>query len=368
MRAESEVAESMPGSRLTGSGGRTGGERLGDLLSSVVEDRPHRTAANVDWRSRAFVTAVEGRRDRGRASAERPRAGAILAATALCAAAGLGLAMWPIMAASMRHVQTARMAASEPQQAQAAASSQSRAQVAQTTTVPNGGSPVAAPASAGQRVPAGTAATTPIGTPTPAVTQSTTGAATPTATTGIPAAVTSGPRPAVAAAAVAPAPVTWANQQVVGPSAVSGSWSSLSQGGYPNFQGAIRWTTSSAGTATWTLGATSGGQRWDQVRVQVWIPDKMAGAWVRYTVTATNGGSTVSHSFDVAQQPTSGWYWLRDKSVSTFSNGSATQRNGSISVRMTYLKPYTGSAADATCINASLCTAMAASQVTFQWS
>ncbi len=260
------------------------GERLGDALMNAVQHRRSgHAAATLDWRSRAFVAALEGRRERGRGPAERPRIGAVLAATAVCAAVALGVAAWPALVSSGRSAGQARVT-----------------------------------------------------------------------TTGTPAAQT---------------PATFAHQQVAGPGAgstfgLSGQWNALPGGGYPGFQGAIDWTTSPASTATWSLGPTSGGTRWDAVRVQVWVPGQHAGAWVRYTVTATAEGASQSRSFDVAQQTASGWVTL----PGTFTVGTQTKRTGSIEVHMTYLRPYVGPAADATCTSAGVCPAMAAGQVAFQWS
>ena len=267
------------------SGDRGGaGERLGEALMNAVENRRSGpAAASLDRGSRAFVAAVEGRRERGRAPAERPRLGALVAATALCAAVVLGAAAWPALVSN--------------------AQGGSRARV-ETKVTP-----------------------------------------------------------------AAQAPVTFAHQLIAGPGAGSsfglgGQWNALSQGGYPGFRGASEWTTSSTSTAAWSLGPTSGGTRWDAVRVQVWVPGQHAGAWVRYTVTATAGNATQSRSFDLAQQTASGWVTV----PGTFAVGTPTQRTGAIGVRMTYLQPYAGPAADATCTSAGACPAMAAGQVAFQWS
>src|SRR5690348_15884758 len=74
------------------------GERLGDALRNVVEDRrAEPTAARLDWGARAFVAAMEGHPERGRASVHRPRLGTALAATALCAAVAIGVAAWPAL-------------------------------------------------------------------------------------------------------------------------------------------------------------------------------------------------------------------------------------------------------------------------------
>lgn len=170
-----------------------------------------------------------------------------------------------------------------------------------------------------------------------------------------------------ATAGSAPPPVTFSNTQVAGVGACCfaelGPWNQGTQGGYPHFGGSIVWTTSSGSVATWSLGPTSGGRRWDQVRVQVWIPNHMAGAWVRYTVTASaSGGASRTGTVDVPQQANQGLYTL-----GTFAAGTTTRRTGSITVRMTYLRPYTGPAADSTCVPHG-CTEMAAAQVLFAWS
>ncbi|MBO0684017.1 MAG: serine/threonine protein kinase, partial [Candidatus Dormibacteraeota bacterium] len=70
----------------------------------------------------------------------------------------------------------------------------------------------------------------------------------------------SGPTAAPSATAAVP-PVTLQNSQVVG-ATLSGPWHlNVPQGGYPNFQGPIEWASDGSASATWTLGATSGGQR-----------------------------------------------------------------------------------------------------------
>src|SRR2546428_8166436 len=81
------------------AGGRTGpGERLGDALMNAVEDRrTEPAAARLDWGARAFVAAMEGHPERGRAGAHRPRLGAALAAPALCAAVPIGAAPLPAL-------------------------------------------------------------------------------------------------------------------------------------------------------------------------------------------------------------------------------------------------------------------------------
>jgi hypothetical protein len=116
------------------------------------------------------------------------------------------------------------------------------------------------------------------------------------------------------------------------------------------------------GVATWSLGATTAGRGWDRVRVLVWVPGHDAGAWVRYAVTTSHRGATSSHSFYVAQQTGAGWMAL----PATFTVGTPTTRTGSISIRMTYLRPYQGPAADTTCASGT-CTAMGAAQVEFHW-
>jgi hypothetical protein len=265
---------------------RGGGERLGDALMNAVEETSAPpAAAKLDWGSRAFVAVVEGDRERGRATAERPRLGAVLLATALCAGVTLGIAAWPALVAG--------------------AQSASRARTATVVTPAAQSSP------------------------------------------------------------------SFAHQQVSGPGTdagfvLTGQWTAVGQGGYPGFTGPIAWTTSAASKASWTLGPTSGGARWDEVRVQIWIPAQHAGAWVHYVVTATAGGAsrTQTHSYDIAQQTASGWLAL----PGTFAVGTPTQRAGSIGVEMTYLRPYAGATGAAKCPSANSCSAMAAGQVAFQWS
>jgi hypothetical protein len=169
----------------------------------------------------------------------------------------------------------------------------------------------------------------------------------------------------------APAPVamatpalTFANQLMVGPGVApgfmqSGQWSGGS-GGAPAYKGPGRWIaagtpTGASASAQWSLGNPSGGQRWDQVRVHAWIPNAHALAWVRYTVTSTEGTAQSVQSFDVSQQALNGWYAL----PVNFRIGTSTQRTGTITVRMTYLRSYAG--------DANGCQ-MAAAQMQFEWS
>ncbi|MBO0685976.1 MAG: serine/threonine protein kinase [Candidatus Dormibacteraeota bacterium] len=224
-----------------------------------------------------------------------------------------------------------------------------------TVVLPRVIHPGSRPAPPHHRV-AATARPAPTPTPAPAATAAASGpvvrsapTTAPTATPGLP-------------------PLTFQQSQIAGAGGccfnLTGAWATnVPQGGYPNFQGPIAWSTDTAASATWTLGATSGGQRWDQVRVLVWIPNTMAGAWVAYTVTATAGGSPTTHTYQVPQQANMGWYTL-----GTFAAGTATQRTGSITVRMSYVMPYQGPAADSRCTSAGLCTEMAAAQAMFQWS
>jgi hypothetical protein len=158
--------------------------------------------------------------------------------------------------------------------------------------------------------------------------------------------------------------LTFANQLMVGPGATagftqSGQWGGGSAGA-PAFKGADRWVAAgtpvgASASAQWSLGSPSGGQRWDQVRVQAWIPNAHALAWVRYTVTSTDGTAQSVQAFDVSQQAVTGWYTL----PVNFRIGTPTQRTGTITVRMSYLRPYAG--------DANGCQ-MAAAQMQFQWS
>jgi hypothetical protein len=169
----------------------------------------------------------------------------------------------------------------------------------------------------------------------------------------------------------APAPVatatpalTFANQLLVGPGVApgfmqSGRWSGGS-GGTPGFKGPGRWIAAgtpagASASAQWSLGSPSAGRRWDQVRVQAWIPNAHALAWVRYTVTSSEGTLQSVQSFDVSQQALNGWYTL----PVNFQIGTPTQRTGTITVRMTYLRSYVG--------DANGCQ-MAAAQMQFEWS
>jgi hypothetical protein len=162
--------------------------------------------------------------------------------------------------------------------------------------------------------------------------------------------------------------LTYANQVTVGLAAkccstFGGTWPTHTEGGYPDYRGPAAVTNDPAAWFEWNLGQPSGGRRWDQMKLRVWIPRSPAGAWVRYTVTATHEGATDVTTFDVPQQEYQGWYEL----PGTFSVGSPDQRTGSAWVRMTYLRPYSGPAADGVCRSGG-CQQMAAGQVQFMWS
>jgi hypothetical protein len=166
---------------------------------------------------------------------------------------------------------------------------------------------------------------------------------------------TTAPPPPVAMAASALPPLTFANQFLAEPN-VAGQWSAAS-GGAPGFAGPDRWSTAAAAaSAQWTLGSPGGGRRWDDVRVRAWIPNDHAVAWVRYTVTSTNGGAAAVRTFDVSQRALNGWYTL----PAAFRIGTPAQRTGTIAVRMTYLRPDTTMATGGC--------EMAAAQVRFEWS
>jgi hypothetical protein len=159
-----------------------------------------------------------------------------------------------------------------------------------------------------------------------------------------------------------PAPAPAVVQLTVGPGSAGGfgqfgQWNA-EDGGAPGFVGPSRWVFGGEGVAArWSLGSPAGGRGWDQVRVLAWIPDAHALAWVRYAVTSTEAGVATVRTFDVSQQALNGWYQL----PASFAIGSATERTGSITVDMTYLRPYAPTAANGGC-------EMAAAQVQFVWS
>jgi hypothetical protein len=184
---------------------------------------------------------------------------------------------------------------------------------------------------------------------------------------------TATPPPTMPAAPAAPAPalpalppVTLTNGLTVGPGAAccftqSGAWTADEDGGAPGFGGPDRWSRSAGATFQWNLGSPIGGRRWDQVGVQVWIPNHHAGAQVRYAVTSTAAGGQQTQSFDLAQEVVQGWYTL----PATFRVGTPTRRTGSLSVSLAYLQPY--AAAGGGCPGVG-CDQMAAAQVRFLWS
>jgi hypothetical protein len=140
----------------------------------------------------------------------------------------------------------------------------------------------------------------------------------------------------------------------------AGRWTDVNNGGYPDFKGPTIMTTDPGATATWRLDSVPDQRGWDQVEVDVFIPNTGAGAWVRYSVTAEAGSVTRTAHYDVPQQPNSGWYQL----PGTFRIGAPTSREGAIKVTMTYLQAYTGPAVDESCPTGA-CNAMATGQVRF---
>lgn len=161
--------------------------------------------------------------------------------------------------------------------------------------------------------------------------------------------------------------LTYSAGLVVGPGAQcctssSGTWSPAVSGGFPDFNGPLRTSTDPNAWYEWSLGQPAGGHRWDQLKIRVWIPPS-AGAWVRFTVTSTADPASSVTSYDVPEKEYQGWYEL----PATFVAGTPDRRTGSAWVRMTFLRPYTGAAADAGCA-AGGCRDMAAAQVDFLWS
>jgi hypothetical protein len=162
--------------------------------------------------------------------------------------------------------------------------------------------------------------------------------------------------------------LTYANHTIVGPGSAccwtsGGTWSNAANGGYPEYSGPVRTSADPASWFEWNLGQPTGGARWDQVKVRVWLPQSQAGAWVRLTVTTTAAGATNVASFDVAEQEYEGWYEL----PATFTIGTPDRRTGSAWVKMTYLRPYTDPAARSACADGS-CSRIAAAQAEFLWS
>lgn len=159
-------------------------------------------------------------------------------------------------------------------------------------------------------------------------------------------------------------PLTYGSHLIVGPGAAccfsaGGSWSTTAAGGYPGGSGPVKISASPAAWSEWAFGKPPGGNRWDQVKVRVWIPAAGAGAWVRFTVSATAGGATSISAFDVPEQEYEGWYEL----PATFTIGTPDQRTGSLWVRMSYLRAYPGPG----CADGS-CDRMAAAQAELLWS
>lgn len=158
--------------------------------------------------------------------------------------------------------------------------------------------------------------------------------------------------------------LTYGSHLIVGPGSgccfsAGGAWSTSPAGGYPGGSGPVKTSASPTAWSEWAFGQPSGGHRWDQVKVRVWIPAAGAGAWVRFTVTATAAGATNVSTFDVPEQEYEGWYEL----PATFMIGTPDQRTGSLWVRMTYLRPYPGPG----CADGS-CDRMATAQAELLWS
>jgi hypothetical protein len=343
-----ETPESDPGARAAVRG--TTGPSIADLVARMVEARPvARGTAGVDWSLRAFVAAIEAHRPGARPSGERPRPGLILAAGLLCALVVTGFLAWPALVTTVRHASRATgVAAARPAQA---ATAEARAG---STRAPGLGAPIGSAPSNG-----------PNPMPSPVV-QS--GAAPPGAApapvAGPAATQQPAPLPLVAQPATpTPNSNTAPGSRVVTPSSLNGSgWNSIGNGGYPSFNGPSCWTTNTGATATWTLtGVTS-----QNVTVQVWIANTMAGALVAYTI---NGGPAVT----CMAQPTTAngkcitqeWHnnWQTINVVGPFTS------SGTLTVTMTYKSvAHPQSTPDPSCINSQDCTSMSAAQVQFSWS
>ncbi|HLH67921.1 MAG TPA: hypothetical protein VKY90_02535 [Candidatus Dormibacteraeota bacterium] len=332
----------------------------GTEVRTAIEPRaagtPVEMAAPQDDVSWLFHQALGRSSGRGRWRPRAARLGAILLAVLVCLVVALGVGAWPALWSRI-HTNAGRSAIGQRATVGNMKRGAALASPTESPGVPVTPGPVASPVTSARP-----------GAPSPAAARAAAGSSSAPpivggATAAAPTAVATG----TATATPLPA-VTWAHGEWAGPGAgccyqQGGSWTNGSRGGEPGFSGPIRWTTSTSAWADWSLGNPSGGLRWDQVRVYVWIPNTMAGAWVRYTVTATQGSAQRQYTFDVPQQELQGPYLL-----GIFSAGTPTQRTGSIWVHMTYLRPYTGPAADATCVGGTTCTAMAAAQVQFQWS
>jgi hypothetical protein len=345
-----EGRRSRPGEAIVSEGG------IPPLRSTSRRIRAADTP--IGRASRLFLESLQGPRQPGRSSPDRPRCGAIAWATALTLAVAIGFAAWPVLAGGLaaarlphQHAGTAARTGAPLAAGQVGAGGKV---ASGSGSSPPGGSPRASLArgllaSGGSSLPA-QATVYDSGANPPALGQPVTAPST---------SPPSGPAPA--APAQPPPPVTFANHQVTGLPSTGGSWNSENTGGYKNFVGPILWTQNTAATADWSLGPTSGGSRWDQVRVSVWIANTRAGAYARYTVRWTDGASH-TQSFDVAQEPISGWHEL-----GVFSIGTAAQRTGSLSIHMSYLRPYSGPACGSDCPGGVAYT-VAASSAMFEWS
>jgi hypothetical protein len=328
----------MSDSRAFGAGD----ERLGRVLRDAVEARGRPVTASLTGAgigSRAFVAALERAPER-RPAGDRPRFGAIVVTAILGGAVATALALWPALSAhpapAVPRTAVVAVAASPaaatlpatPTSAPAVPAAAAIAGPAQADAQP----PPAPPAAGASHPPAAQA-------PAPATAENRASAPASAAPVPTP---TPAPLPAL----------TFANHDVVDCClALGGRWHDLAQGGQPGFRGPSAWTASHAATATWNLGSPTGGQRWDSVRVLVWIPNRHARARVRYTITATSGGERTLRTFDVTEQGHAGWLTI----PGTFSAGTPAVRTGTITVRMAFLRPFT--AAD-----------MAAGQAMFEWS
>jgi hypothetical protein len=281
-----------------------GDERLGRVLRDAMEGR-----------GRPVTAPRTG-------AGERPRFGAMLVTAVLGGAVATALALWP--AVSAHRAPAAPRTAVAPSPAAATLPAEST-----PLQSPADASAVAPARSAGQALPAPPAAVAP-------------------------APVTSERRPPTPAPATPTPlpPLTFANREVVGCClALGGRWHDLDVGGQPGFRGPSAWTASHAATASWNLGSPAAGRRWDSVRVLVWIPNRHGRARVQFTITATSGQERAVRTFDVAEQGRAGWLTI----PGTFSAGTTTERTGTITVRMSFLRPFTGAN-------------MAAGQAMFEWS
>lgn len=323
------------GANLDAGSGRADEARMAAPMEDVVGDWAEpRPARGIDWLGRAPAGAAGTWRERPGATAERRRAGLLVAAALICTVAVAAPDVQRAVVASLRYAgQAMRSEANRPQQARAPAGSRPNTGEGRTPT----NEPTAAPTKA----PVGSSASTTQPTPAPQLPPYRQTTQNPPAQQQPP------PQPQN----------TPPGSRIVAWSQAGSGWQNHNGGGYGGcdtcFTGGMAWINGPTGaTAMWSTNVPS-----NSVQVMVWVPNYMAGAVVNYTIT----GAQQYPPIPIKQEWVIGWQTLPQ----TFAPGS----NGTIKVVASYVAVGAPqSTPDPACLNnGTYCSAMAAAQVQFKW-